>query len=142
MRERGLLHGRRLHLHPAARGAVGLRDHERDLMPGATGRPQAWAPQIAACRRRPASFNLQLRACAHYHSPFFCSFLILRSDEVSLQAADAVDKEHTVEVVDLVLEGAGEQFFAFHLEPLAVLILGPHLDPCGARAPFREYRAG
>src|SRR6266567_7715877 len=42
---------------------------------------------------------------------------------VALQPAHAEDEQHAVEVVDLVLEGAGQQFVAVHLKPFAVCVL-------------------
>ena len=62
----------------------------------------------------------------------FLEFADFAEDEFALEAADAVDEEDAVEVVDFVEHGAGEEFFAFDLEPFAVLVLGFDFDPGGA----------
>src|SRR5258708_14747452 len=59
-------------------------------------------------------------------------FFDLADDEVALEAAEAVDEEDAVEVVDLVLHGAGEKLFTFDLEPVSVDILRADLDLGGA----------
>src|ERR1035437_5103552 len=51
-------------------------------------------------------------------------FADLAQVEVALEGAHAEDEQHAVEVVDFVLKGAREQLFAFHLKPLALLVLG------------------
>src|SRR5260370_1772175 len=58
--------------------------------------------------------------------------LDLADDEVAFQATQAVDEEDAVEVVDLVLHGAGEKLFTFDLEPVSVDILRADLDLGGA----------
>src|SRR5260370_13590662 len=59
-------------------------------------------------------------------------FFDLADDEVALEAAEAVDEEGAVEVVGLVLHGAGEELLTFHLEPVSVEILPAGLGPGGA----------
>src|ERR1035437_9343491 len=44
--------------------------------------------------------------------------------QVALEGAHAEDEQHSVHVVDLMLEAAREHVFAVHLEPFALLILG------------------
>ena len=58
--------------------------------------------------------------------------LDLADDEIALQAAQAVDEENAVEMIDLVLHGAGQQLFAFDLNGISVYVLRANLDPCGA----------
>src|SRR5579862_4057981 len=51
-------------------------------------------------------------------------FADLAQRHIPLQAAHAKDEQHSVQVVNLVLKGARQQFLAVHLKPLAVLVLG------------------
>ena len=59
-------------------------------------------------------------------------------DEVFLEAAETVDKEDAVEVVDLVLKGAGEEFFAFDFEPFAFNVLCADFHLCGTLDLFAD----
>src|SRR5208282_220928 len=52
--------------------------------------------------------------------------------EAALESAHAEDEQDAVKMVDLMLEGAGQQLLAIHLEPLALLVLRAHADLCGA----------
>src|ERR1700733_5919181 len=58
--------------------------------------------------------------------------LHLANHQVPLQSAQAVNKQNSVQMIDLMLKRPRQQLFAFNLEPFALHILGPHLDLCGA----------
>ena len=49
--------------------------------------------------------------------------------EIPFQAADAIDEEFTVDVIDLVLQGNGEKAVGFDLYFFFVFVEGGHLDP-------------
>src|SRR5580700_7591854 len=64
-------------------------------------------------RKRPASFPLAgLLQLAN-----------LPQDQVTLQRTQTPRKKDAVEVIDFVLEGAGEELCALHLEPVAIEVL-------------------
>jgi hypothetical protein len=56
----------------------------------------------------------------------------LADDEVAFEAAETIDEEDAVEMIDLVLHRAGKELFSFNLEPLAFDVLRTYLDPGGA----------
>src|SRR6185312_4005760 len=62
-----------------------------------------------------------------------CAFVLHLADLAQIQAAfqraHAEDEQNSVQVIDLVLKGARQQFLAIHLEPLALLVLRAHLHP-------------
>ena len=66
-------------------------------------------------------------------SAFVLHLANLAQIQAALQRAHAKDEQNAVEMVDLVLKGARKQFFAVHLEPLAVFILGADADLGRAR---------
>src|SRR5215469_896774 len=82
-------------------------------------------PQKTSFTVLPFSFALQLADLAH--SP------------VALESAHAEDEQDAVEVIDLVLECAREKFFAVHLEPFAVLVLGADFYLCRALHLFADF---
>src|ERR1019366_392327 len=69
-------------------------------------------------------------------TPLPCAFALHLANpaqgQVALQGAHAEDEQHAVEVVDLMLETAGEQFRTVHLEPLSMRVLGANAHLGGA----------
>src|SRR5215510_9620782 len=71
------------------------------------------APRTRACRRTRCASNRRLPSCPSSRSslPFAGArqLLDLADDEIFLQPAKTIDKHRAVEVIELVLEAAGEQ---------------------------------
>src|SRR5829696_7136100 len=108
--------------------------------------PRASGPRTPGCRRR--------RRGARRRSPFAGTGELadFADDQIALDAAKAVDEDRAVEVIHLVLKGAGQQAGALVLErlPLAIERLDdrahrPHdggVEAGHAEAPFLfELRA-
>src|SRR6202044_3275008 len=51
-------------------------------------------------------------------------FANLAQHEIALQSTDAEDEENSVQVVDLMLEGPGQQVVRFPFKPITLEILG------------------
>ncbi len=62
----------------------------------------------------------------------FLKLLDFAADDVPFQRAEVIDEENAVQVIDFVLEGAGQKLLTGKLDALAVLILRFHDLPCGA----------
>src|SRR5579863_3535481 len=73
------------------------------------GTANCGVPQKTSFTALPRAFALHLANLAQRQIPF--------------QGAHAKDKQHPIEMVDLVLKCPREQLFAVHLEPLALFIL-------------------
>ncbi len=65
--------------------------------------------------------------------PGSLQFADLAQHEIALQRTDAEDEENSVQVVDLMLEGASQQLVGFPFKPIALQILGAYFDLRGAR---------
>src|SRR5580698_3889893 len=72
-------------------------------------------PPVSVMGRLPLAFALQLANLAQV--------------QVALERAHAKDEQDSVQVIDLMLHGAREQFFAVHLVPFAVLVLRADAHP-------------
>src|SRR5579859_5729497 len=68
------------------------------------------------------------------HSPFsgLRKLANLALDRFTLQGAEMLDEEDSIQVIGLVAEGARQQAFTGHGEPLTVHVLG--LDGCSQGA--------
>ena len=107
----------------AAAGPVRLRDDADDRDGGDRAARRVTARRMPACRRR-------RRAAA---SPLAGALQLpdLADDQVALDAAQPIEEQHAVEVIDLVLEGASQQACAFDRCGL------PRRDRARARRPAR-----
>ena len=69
-----------------------------------------------------------LRDCGRLPLALFPEFFDFALDEVALQHAEMLEKEHAVEVIDLMAEGAGEEIFAANFVGFTFGVLGFHGD--------------
>lgn len=77
-----------------------------------------------------------------HHLPFTVLLHLadLAVDQFALKAANAVDEEDAVKVVNLVQQGSREEFFPFDFKPLTMRILRFNLDPGCPRDFFANIR--
>src|SRR6516162_5754831 len=82
------------------------------------GTAKRGVPQKTSLTALPCAFALHLANPAQHH--------------VALKRAHTEDKQHAIEVIDLMLKGSREQFFSVHLEPLPFEILRANAHLRGA----------
>ena len=122
---------------PAASArAIRLRDDARDFE---IRLRDQMAQRRHGKRRRAAKDDSQ----RHGRLPLagFFQFADFALDHVALEHAEMRDEEYSVEVVDLVAEGAGQQSFAAHFEFLAGGVLRANGHVLWPRARIREIPA-
>src|SRR4051794_18436482 len=105
------------------------------------GVPPAWERRSPECRKTQSG-------AARHASPFPRARQLpdLLDDELALDAANAIQEEHAVKMIHLVLQGARHQFLAFHhllpsvaVKPLYNRPQRPRdggIEPGHAEAPF------
>src|SRR5918996_3266734 len=93
-----------------------------------SGTPKAPVPRKATRPMPPISRRSPLDA----RGRLFLNLAALGDADQLVQRLEVVDVEDAVQVVDLVLQGAREEFLALHPEFLAVTVPGFHGDLGGA----------
>ncbi len=78
----------------------------------------------------------RLGAITPYHSPERLQLANLPQRQIALQLAQPKNKQHPVQVIDLMLKRPRQQLLALHFKPLALHILRPHLRTFAARDTF------
>ncbi len=122
-----LLDRRDVKLELAAGRAVGLREDERNFVARVddgleAGDSEFWGSaedefhEFPRCGSLPVAMLLELLDAAE--------------DEVALEAAEAVNEEDAVEVVDLMEHGAGQQFRTFYFKYFPFDVLRTDFNPC------------
>src|SRR5215469_15327399 len=84
----------------------------------------SWPARCSASRVGTAKRGVPQKTSFTALPPTFALHLAdFAEDHVALQPAHAEDEQRSVQVVDLMLEGARQQFLAVHFEPFAVFVL-------------------
>src|ERR1017187_4559280 len=108
-------------------GAVSCRERPTGRSGCVTTRATSWPAASKACSVGAANCGVPQKTSL---TDLPCAFALHLADpaqgQVALQTAHAKDKQHSVQVVNLVLKTTRKQRFAVHLKPLSLLILGAH----------------
>ena len=116
--------GRRGRILIAPTHAIRLGNHELEVVTGCeqllkVGMANCGVPQKTSLTRLPVPGPLQ--------------FANLAQHEIALQRTDAEDEENSVQVVDFMLEGPGQQVVRFPFKPVTLEILSADFYFGGAR---------
>ena len=125
---------------PAAAAPVGLRDDERDLVPGVDQRAEGGTASAGVPKKTRRTERRRYRTrragarcgCVRPGVGRMPCSRSSRSASLRTSGSSAVEHQHAVEVVDLVQEHAAEQLVALEHDLVAVEVEAPHGDELGA----------
>src|SRR6476661_7319591 len=100
-----------------------------------SGTPRRCASRCRSCRPGAQQCCGPTRNSLHMLLPLalLAELFDFAFDQVALEHAEMLDEEDTVEVIDLMAEGAGQQIFAANFEGFAFGVLGLHGDKLRAQ---------